>query len=489
MKNLIFVFLTGVVTSAFFLSSGCAEQRAASEAQPEVVALPFSDIRQLTHLHGRLVRIEQPLTVVDTYNLHRFGDLTLASERLFAPTNRYLPGSEQAKQVARNNALNQIRLLDQSEQEYPQQIIYPPPQLAADNTVRVGDQVISLTGVLSVSGQQVSLLPTSAPQFVRTNPRPAVPLASDSDLRIASLNVLNLFNGNGEGGAFPTPRGADNLQEYQRQLTKLVTAITAMDAHVIGLMEVENDGFTEHSAIAQLTAALNQASGDARYAFVDAGMPLGDDDIAVGLLYQPQHVSLASAAYMNNSEVFDRPPLAQRFLHRRSDSAFTVVVNHFKSKGSCHKAQGLDKDQEDGQGCFNAKRVAQADTLINWLAAEPELADRHLVLGDLNAYAMEDPIRLLTGEGYTDLVGKYSEAQPYSYVYRGQSGYIDHALASPSMVKHVTDTRIWHINADEPRALDYNTENKTPDQLKALYAADSYRVSDHDPVLISIKFD
>ena len=44
----------------------------------------------------------------------------------------------------------------------------------------------------------------------------------------------------------------------------------------------------------------------------------------------------------------------------------------------------------------------------------------------------------------------------------------------------------WHINADEPIILDYNTENKSADKLINLFNDDAYRASDHDPVVIRI---
>lgn len=473
------------------LQAGCAEQTAVPTQEPVVLSLPLRSAEQLSALDGKKVTFNQPLTVIDSYNLHHSGELTLASERLFVPTNLYLPGSAEAQKLQQQNRLNRVQLLDLSEQQYPAEIIYPGAGLRADNTVRVGDQVVSLTGILQVEDANISLRPLREPQFIRANPRPPAPALKDGDLRIASLNVLNLFNGDGQGGEFPTPRGADNPEEYQRQLAKLVASILAMDADIIGLMEIENDGFDNFSAIAQLTQAINQAAGENRYAFVDAGAPLGEDVIAVGMLYRPDNVSAISTAKINTDKIFDRPPLAQVFQHKESAKVFTLVVNHFKSKGSCHKAEGEDQDQGDGQACFNAKRTTQATTLLEWLASEPHLnaEGRQLVIGDLNAYAKEDPIRAFISRGFKDLPGHFMQENVYSYVYRGQSGYIDHALASPKMFPHVIDTTIWHINADEPRALDYNTENKTPAQLQELYAPDSYRVSDHDPVLISIKFD
>ena len=44
----------------------------------------------------------------------------------------------------------------------------------------------------------------------------------------------------------------------------------------------------------------------------------------------------------------------------------------------------------------------------------------------------------------------------------------------------------WHINADEPTVLDYNTDFKSAGQVTSLYAPDAYRASDHDPVVVGL---
>ena len=110
-----------------------------------------------------------------------------------------------------------------------------------------------------------------------------------------------------------------------------------------------------------------------------------------------------------------------------------------------------------------------------------------LIIGDLNAYARETPITTVERAGYTNLKDRFMGAETYSYVFFGQSGYLSHALASSSLTAQVTDLVVWHINADEPRVLDYNEEDKSPEQLVDLYHADPYRSSDHDPVLIGLE--
>ena len=104
----------------------------------------------------------------------------------------------------------------------------------------------------------------------------------------------------------------------------------------------------------------------------------------------------------------------------------------------------------------------------------------------MNSYTFESPIRTFVDGGLTNLVRKYDGLEGYSYVFDGESGYLDHALATKSLEAQVTGVGHWHINADEPIALDYNTEFKTPAQVDSFYSPEGFRTSDHDPVLIGV---
>lgn len=165
-----------------------------------------------------------------------------------------------------------------------------------------------------------------------------------------------------------------------------------------------------------------------------------------------------------------------------------MVVNHFKSKG-CGGATGADMDQADGQGCYNDRRTQQAAQLLGFIntVIVPGTGDSDvLIIGDLNAYALENPITALTGAGMTNLLSSYLGTNTFSYIFDGQAGYLDHALVSGSMVSQVTGVTHWGINGDEPISLDYNEDFKTPGQIVSLYNADPYRSSDHSPVRIGL---
>lgn len=450
------------------------------------ISLPFVSAADVESLEGMYVEIGSALIVTDNFNLGRFGDVALSSERLFIPTNVHAPLSQEALDLAASNALNRLLLDDDNSSQNPDPVVFPTGGLSASNTLRGGDQVTQLEGALDYSFGNYRIAPAIPPTFVQANPREPLPDISRGNVTVAALNVLNLFNGDGQGGGFPTPRGADDLVEYDRQLVKTVNALNAMDADIVGLMEIENDGFGPLSTIAQLVDELNTVAGEGAYAFVDAGGQIGTDAIAVGFIYKPASVTPVGDAQLNTADIFNRPPVAQIFALENGEQ-LTVVVNHFKSKGGCRSATGLDADQNDGQACFNARRTQQSQTLVAWLQSNQVLSTQSnvLIVGDLNSYAKEDPIAALEAEGFTNMIETYQGADAYSYTFGGEVGYLDHALASASLLEKATDAIEWHINSDEPRILDYNLEFKSTQQQIDFYAPDVFRMSDHDPVMVS----
>ncbi|MCX2781695.1 ExeM/NucH family extracellular endonuclease [Microbulbifer thermotolerans] len=467
----------------------CGSGHSVTAAQ---ISLPFASVDYPERYEGMLVEFQQTLTVSGNENLARYGELELSAGRLYIPTHSTEPGAAALAQQAAN-ARNRIVLDDGSTTQNPEPVPYPDPGLSADNSLRAGSTVTGLKGVLSYGFDAYRLQPLEAPQFVTANPRTSAPaLPGTGSLRVASMNVLNYFNGDGMGGGFPTSRGADTPEEFQRQRDKIISAILGTGADIIGLMEIENDGYGARSAIQDLVDGLNTASGGQRYAFVDPGLErLGADEIAVGIVYRADRVQPLGAALTLDSYPFDnlnRQPLLQAFTELASDQSVAVVVNHFKSKGSCPDDGSLNDDQNDGQGCWNQIRTEAATALADWLASDPIGADVAgvLILGDLNSYAQEHPITALRDAGYTDLLAAFHGGAAHSYVYKSQAGYLDYALADTELTPLVTGAEVWHINADEPSALDYNTEQKSEAQRDSLYSADPYRASDHDPLVIEL---
>src|SRR5690606_7236632 len=193
------------------------------------LSLPLASLSAPENLEGMRVELPQTLTVNETYQLGRYGQVLLANGRLAQPTHSAAPGAP-AQVVAAQNALNQILLDDASNVQNPDPVIFPAPGLSATNTLRSGDTVGGVTGILSYDFGEWRGLPTAAPAFVHSNPRPAAPVVSSaSNLKVASFNVLNYFNGDGLGGGFPTARGADNAAELSRQQAKIVSALSGLN--------------------------------------------------------------------------------------------------------------------------------------------------------------------------------------------------------------------------------------------------------------------
>ncbi|MAA96022.1 MAG: nuclease [Rheinheimera sp.] len=470
--------------------------RCAGEPQLSATAvkLPLSDQLNFEALEGMWLSFPQDLIVTDSYQLGRYGELILADERLIVPTEIKLPGTE-ANQYGEQQLRRMLVLDDGSWQENPEPTPYPPSGLTADNSVRLGDTVRGVNGFLFQDERGYRLIPTDIPQFINTNPRPAAPLAKQpDDLRVAVFNVLNFFTGHGQAEPFPTRRGARTQEDLARQQAKLISALAAMDADIIGLLELENNGYGSGSAIATLVAALNEVATKP-YAIVETAQTPGTDAIKVGLIYRPSAISEAGVAATQTAAPFNRlnrAPVAQTFQHLASGKTLTVAVNHFKSKGSCPRDDSpqyqLQADQNDGQACWNAARVGASKALSQWLATNPTgtTSAHSLIMGDLNAYRMEDPVRALEQAGWHYL---HDEQNPgFSYAFRGRSGSLDHALASPELAAYLSTLEHWSINADEPVLLDYSSRYKSAEAQQRLYGATPYRSSDHDPVIVTFRF-
>lgn len=460
------------------------------------ISLPFASAADLEAKESMLIRINQNLVVSDLYNLGTYGEMTLSSKRLYVPTNQYRAGTAEAKALADSNALNKIVLDDMQPGKNPATVIYPAPALSMNNPVRTGDTTEPFTAVLDYSFSAWRALPIGTVQFTATNARTEQPvLKNTGTLKVGSANVLNFFNGDGQTGGFPTSRGATSYEEYIRQAEKMTAALSALNADVLGLMEIENDGYGETSAIADLINRLNTKLGADTYRFVQVPgtTKLGTDAITVGMIYKPSKVTPVGNAVTTAEGVFgygNRQPLVQTFRQNSNNEVFTLAVNHFKSKGSCPSGStNPDRDLKDGQGCWNPTRVQAAKELMAYLASKPTGTSDNdvLIVGDLNSYAKEDPIMEFTSNGFVDLINKFHANTGYSYQFGGESGYLDHALASSSLSAQASYAMEWHINSDETTLFDYNLENKTASQQADYYQASPFRASDHDPVLVELR--
>ncbi|MEO5744200.1 MAG: ExeM/NucH family extracellular endonuclease [Terracoccus sp.] len=488
---------------------------------PTDVSFPVASPTALERYEGMLVRLPQPMSVTEHFQLGRFGQVTLSQGgRLEQPTNVVAPGAP-AKALQAENALRKVILDDATQAQNPDPIPFARggQPLSASNTLRGGDTAAGIVGVLgytwggnAASPNAYRIRPVGAldgqVDFVAANARPVDPPNVGGDLRVTGMNLLNFFttldtSGNNCRGGVSGPvlgcRGANTATEFERQVAKTVAAVSGTDADVVAFMEMENNGYGPGSAEQVLVDRLNALDGAGAWSFVDADArtgqvdAMGNDAIKVGMLYRPAAVTPVGTTGALNTPAFvgggdtgprNRPSLAQAFRDNVTGGTFVAVANHLKSKGSACTVP----DAGDGQANCNAVRVRAAELLASWLATDPTATGDPdvLILGDLNSYAKEEPITTLEGAGFTNLIAARNGREAYSYVFDGQWGYLDHALGSASLGSQVTGVADWHINADEPAVLDYNTEFKSAGQVAGLYAPDEFRISDHDPVVVGL---
>jgi predicted extracellular nuclease len=470
---------------------------------PVALTLPLASTN-LEHLEGMRVSLPETLVISEYFNYDRFGEVVLAKprageDRLMTPTAVVDPGPA-AQTLLAENELRQVIVDDRSRSQNPSVLPHPGngEPFSLTNRFRGGDTVTGLEGVVDDAFDAYRVQPTRYGTYASVNPRPEARPEVGGDVQVASFNVLNYFLTLDAGDNQCGPnldqdcRGANDEGELARQRAKIVSAIAGLDADVVGLMEMENTPGVEPAA--DLVDGLDEAVGEGTYDFIDTGV-VGGDAIRLGFLYKPGAVTpvgefdvLDSRDDPRFDDTRNRPMLTQTFDTVPAAGApverFTVSVNHLKSKGSACTG---DPDAGDGQGNCNLTRTAAAEAIADHLASDPTGSGDpdHLLIGDMNSYDHEDPIRAFVTAGYQDLVKRFGGEHAYGYVFDGMVGYLDHALASPSLDGQVTGASEWHINADEPDVLDYDTSFK-PGAVDALYAPDRFRSSDHDPVLVGL---
>lgn len=486
----------------------------------------------LEAFEGMLVELAEPVQIIEQYQLDRFNEIRVtAGERPTQFSQVHSPDAAGydawSRAIAARGLVYDDGLNNQNEAV---DNLFGFAPYSEQTAPRMGDVADRLTGVLDYkwAGNSASQSTwrlrahrndantfTTTDQGTSPNPRPAAAPTVSGNLRVTSFNVLNFFTtlDNGPSTALGhDPRGADTPEEFTRQLQKTVNAIVALDADILGLVELENefdavnDGST---AIEVLVNAINTAYGSETYAYVYPGTRfVGGDAIGVGIIYKPAVVVLApnsNPAILNDAvaatlpgftdhdfasdPLFDGPAtnrasLAASFVHLTSGDALTVAVNHLKSKGASdlEDTTSPNYDQQDGAGYWNQRRLDGARAVATWLDTAPtgiDVADR-IIMGDLNAYAAEDPLTYLLSNGFANV----ESADSYSYVFDGQVGTLDYVLLSDSLYSKLSEAEIWHVNADEADALDYNTDYG---RSTAYYnGATATRNSDHDPVLVGL---
>lgn len=475
------------------------------QVTPVAVELPVNSLLDLESVAGMLVTTSQELTMSDVFNVARFGEFTVSNGRLFAPTQVALPGEEVQAQ-AQANAKNRLIIDNARSGSYRTPFMTGADnvsELSATNPIRNGFLIEpGFEAVMGYAFGAYRLRSENTPRFITDgNPRTDSPeLKAQGDFRVATYNVENLFATLTQPGAVCGPnalgcRGATNANELDRQLAKVSAAIVALRADVIALTEIENDA--TDATLEMLVNRLNAVDQHNDWAYLRTGY-LGTDAIKPAFIFRTSRVELLGDYAVLTAAVdpdFDdsrqRPALAQSFV-TANGFAFTAVAVHLRAKSSCPSGSSANSDNGDGQGCWNEWRTKSAGALDRWLATDPTLTGVHaqVILGDFNAYAMEDPLTTLMAAGWTNLAIHANDNSPevYSYTFMGEAGSLDHAFANADFLGYVVDARSWKINADETPAFGYSERLPSSSlwQPAEFYSPDAFASSDHDPLVIEL---
>ncbi|GAB6858953.1 ExeM/NucH family extracellular endonuclease [Microbacterium xylanilyticum] len=466
---------------------------------PQPVALPDS-VRggDREAYENMLVAPSGTYKLASSHQLYNYGTLWLnAGEALNVKATEVVRPGPEADAITAANRANRILLDDGwSSQIGKSGHTGGQPYFTKETVVRNGDVVHfpaegeilqygfddwRLQPVVPISGTSDA---SHKPTFGDENPRTDAPPAVGGDVKVASFNVYNFFTT--LSSQDPNARGAKTDAQFQIQRSKIVSAINGLGADVVGLMEVENGpkfGLPLDAPLQNLVQGLNDAAGSEVWDYVRTPAALNDtsitDVITTAIIYKKASVTLkGDASTIVDETVFGnaREPIAQTF-QTAQGGVLSVITTHLKSKSP---PQNAGPEPADGQGFFNADRVAQAKAELAFAqqVQKSSGSDDVFLVGDFNAYGKEDPIDVFAQAGWTDVEPTFAHGQ-YTYSFDGELGSLDHVIASPSAAKAITGAGVWNINSPEWSDRGYAfaaTEPGTP-----------YRSSDHDPIVVGLK--
>ena len=407
------------------------------------IHVTFSDIDRwtvdsLAPYVGKTVIFDNPMVVCDNAN-----GIKVSTRRLYTPTNQALPNSAEYLTIKSLNSIGSVTL-NGVENGYHR---------CGEKIYNLKTKVTSISNLDYIDGDwhgntQADLEAMDIHEMVGT-------AGCDSCLVVCTYNIENYSAGT------TTKR------------KKIISALKKVDADVYGLVEVNGNMATRN----ELVTYLNEALPERQYKVCSEKDQKESNQIAI-CIYDSKKIKHLGFVYFNDKRTSNRKKLY--FLEQVADKeSFIFSVNHFKAKSG--SGTGANADMNDGQGGWNADRQEEAQSVIdsykNWSGSTGE--KDILIMGDLNSYGKEDPIRVLADNGMIDLHRAFHADSSYSYRYLSREpdlvGYLDHALCSSTMRAQVTGMMAFHINSDE----NYSSSSNTS----------MFRGSDHDPIVVGLRLN
>ena len=380
------------------------------------------------------------------------GQLTIAPRQIFSPTNQAFPLSKEYQSLLKLNPQAQVTLTGVHEYH------------------RIGERLHKLRVKIDAPNKftliSCNWQGNTRAEMEKGYDSIAVNMRGKHSLLLCYMNLEYYLVDN-----FGTGFGPENADAHQDQRTKVSQALAKINADIYGFVEVQ----TGQGALAELAADLTKNTGR-NFTYINDGSTTNSSYTKSGYIYCTDIVVPHRNMLHNNTYLSNRKKI-QGFVEKATGEKFILSVNHFKAKSG--NGTGANADQDDGQGMYNAARVQEAQSIINNANDYQSFFEDEdlLIVGDLNAYAKEDPIQLLIDAEMIDLHRAFHADTSYSYVYKGQLGYLDHAICNESMYQQVTGMVAYHINSVEKDS--YTYDSSTSDRSM-------FRCSDHDPLIIGI---
>lgn len=405
---------------------------------------------ELNKYKGLTIEFATPFYVCNNYN----GSYTISPRRIYQPTNQVLPGSAEYSSVLSLNSQGTVTLTGVSGYH------------------RLGERLhnlkVKVNSATSLSLVSCDWKGNTRAEIEKGYDSVAVNMRGEASVIVCCMNLEYYLVEN-----LGTGYGPDNASAHQKQRTKVSKALATINADLYGFVEIEQG----QSALKELAADLTKNTGR-NFTYINDGGSASGSYTKSGFVYCSDVLEPHGSLKENNTGVKNRKK-TQAFVEKATGEKFLFSVNHFKAKSG--SGSGDNADKGDGQGTYNGDRVREAISVLENYAKDCIFYNDSdiLIMGDLNAYAKEDPITKLREGGMTDLHRAFHADSSYSYTYRGQLGYLDHALCNKTLYPQVTGMVAYHINSDES---DSYTYDKSSDETM-------FRSSDHDPIIVGLKLD
>jgi predicted extracellular nuclease len=368
--------------------------------------------------------------------------------------------------------------------------------------VKVGDRISNLRGALDYSFGNYCLQLVEVPDVIPGELKGAV-AGNSQGITLGSFNLANLFDTIDD---LLTDDSILSPTEYQRRLQKRAALIHSVmgEPDILAFQEVENMDVlqsllerpeiqTEYSAVLEegpdkrgldvaliyhpdRVALLDYQVHQGCTGLVDGLGPDGNHDLA-----SPQNAITCDQdgdGILDGNHLFSRPPLVAHLsacvegcgagVNTSEERAeLWLIVVHLKSKS---------EDSLTVQYTL-ARRIEQAQFLAQLVHEMPvNFPESSLILlGDMNDYPSSPPLQIVSQTGLIDLLSWVPKPRQYTYIYQGVSQVLDHILVNLKSPLSPAAIQIFHYNSDYPS--NYLNQAGSP-----------IRSSDHDPVMVLLKY-